>query len=296
MTLDSVNQLGRVGFEVSDLSAWESFGTEILGLQAVGHDPDGATLLRMDKNHHRLALSAGPRDDITFAGWQVADAAVLDGVAERLRRHGSPVRPGTPDDTIRRGVGGLIFTEDPSGLVHEIYWAPQSPASHFESPRGTDGFVADDLGLGHIVLNVDDMEANLGFFLDGLGLLVSDYIDIDTGDPTPATVVFLHCGPRHHSLALAPFGSPKHLHHLMIEVRNPDDVGTTYDMCLDRGVPIASTLGRHTNDRMTSFYAVTPSGFQIEYGYGGVTIDDATWDVRTYDAPSTWGHRTPAGT
>ncbi len=61
------------------------------------------------------------------------------------------------------------------------------------------------------------------------------------------------------------------------------------------GIPIASTLGRHTNDRMTSFYAVTPSGFQIEYGRGGVKIDDTTWDVRTYDA-STWGHRTPAGT
>ena len=29
------------------------------------------------------------------------------------------------------------------------------------------------------------------------------------------------------------------------------------------------TLGTHTNDRMTSFYVRTPSGFEIEYGFGG---------------------------
>ena len=69
--------------------------------------------------------------------------------------------------------------------------------------------------------------------------------------------------------------------------------GRTIDLCRDRGVPISADLGRHTNDLMTSFYAVTPSGFQIEYGFGGRTIDDATWTVQTYDTASIWGHRTP---
>ncbi len=37
---------------------------------------------------------------------------------------------------------------------------------------------------------------------------------------------------------------------------------------------VAYTLGRHTNDHMTS-YANTPSGFFAEYGWGGRVIDPA---------------------
>lgn len=82
----------------------------------------------------------------------------------------------------------------------------------------------------------------------------------------------------------------------MLEVSSLDDVGSTHDVCLERGVPIVSSLGRHTNDHMTSFYLETPAGFQIEYGTGGRLIDDRTWQVQTYDAASTWGHRAPATT
>jgi hypothetical protein len=79
----------------------------------------------------------------------------------------------------------------------------------------------------------------------------------------------------------------------MLQVLDPDDVGTTFDLCQDRDVPLASTLG--PNDRMTSFYAVTPSGFQVEFGHGGIEIDDTTWEVRTHQSASTWGHRSPVG-
>jgi hypothetical protein len=56
-------------------------------------------------------------------------------------------------------------------------------------------------------------------------------------------------------------------------------------------VPIAASLGTHTNDRMFSFYMVTPSGFQIEFGHGGRLIEDATWEVQLHTAASIWGHR-----
>ena len=36
---------------------------------------------------------------------------------------------------------------------------------------------------------------------------------------------------------------------------------------------IGTTLGRHTNDFMTSFYARTPNDFMVEYGWGGRSID-----------------------
>ena len=75
-----------------------------------------------------------------------------------------------------------------------------------------------------------------------------------------------------------------------------DDIGTTHDLCQDQLVPIASSLGRHTNDHMVSFYMQTPSGFQVEYGFGGRLIDDAVWAVQLHHAPSIWGHRAPRAT
>ena len=54
---------------------------------------------------------------------------------------------------------------------------------------------------------------------------------------------------------------------------------------------MAYTLGRHTNDHMTSFYVNTPSGFFIEYGWGARVIDPETWQPHeTFDGPSLWGH------
>ena len=39
---------------------------------------------------------------------------------------------------------------------------------------------------------------------------------------------------------------------------------------------VSVTLGRHTNDFMTSFYAKSPSSFMIECGWGGREIDPQT--------------------
>jgi hypothetical protein len=47
---------------------------------------------------------------------------------------------------------------------------------------------------------------------------------------------------------------------------------------------------------MLSFYVQTPSGFQVEYGYGGRVIDDDVWEVQLHHAPSIWGHRSPGAT
>jgi hypothetical protein len=73
-------------------------------------------------------------------------------------------------------------------------------------------------------------------------------------------------------------------------------ISSTCDLCQDRRIPIAASLGRHPNDLMPSFYAGAPSGFQVEYGHGGREIDDATWEVKRYHAASLWGHRPQTAT
>ena len=54
---------------------------------------------------------------------------------------------------------------------------------------------------------------------------------------------------------------------------------------------LRSTFGKHTNDKMTSWYVSSPSGFGIEYGCGGILIDDETWLPTRYDEAHYWGHQ-----
>ena len=81
------------------------------------------------------------------------------------------------------------------------------------------------------------------------------------------------------------------MHHLMVEMFSLDDVGQSYDVALSEPDRVGVTLGRHTNDLMTSFYARTPSSFMVECGWGGRAIDPATWQPSELrDGPSLWGH------
>ena len=77
----------------------------------------------------------------------------------------------------------------------------------------------------------------------------------------------------------------------MVEYNSLDDVGQGYDLMNLKDDKIAYTMGRHTNDYMTSFYSITPSGFFVENGWGGRIIDPKSWEaVETFDGPSFWGH------
>jgi hypothetical protein len=96
------------------------------------------------------------------------------------------------------------------------------------------------------------------------------------------------------ALPPGPPGAPrKRLGHFMIEVNSLDDVGYTRALLTEKGHACGG-FGRHSNDRMFSFYLNTPSGFQVEYGCHGRTIDNEDeWEIAQYSVPSFWGHEPP---
>jgi Glyoxalase/Bleomycin resistance protein/Dioxygenase superfamily len=119
--------------------------------------------------------------------------------------------------------------------------------------------------------------------MDVLGFRLSDYIE------KPFRAYFFHVNPRHHSLALIETGKSG-MHHMMVELFSLDDVGQAYDVALGETDRIGVTLGRHTNDFMTSFYAKTPSSFMVECGWGGRELGADWQPVEMYHGPSLWGH------
>jgi 2,3-dihydroxybiphenyl 1,2-dioxygenase len=283
-----ITQLGYLAFEVSDLAAWEAFATGVLGL-GVARRWDGGMSLRLDRHAERIYLSSGPADDLVAIGWQAADEAAVDAVAARLAAAGYDVHEADPGP---RQVARLRALRDPFGIRTELYCGPRL-AAPFVSPIVGSGFVADDHGLGHLVVSAADEAATSAFYRDLLGFRLSDRITCEFHGHA-VDLTFLHTNQRHHSLA---FGGPqaKRLHHFLIEVGSLDDVGLAMDRALAAGVRVMQTLGRHPNDRMISFYALTPSGFQFEYGCGGRLIeDDAAWTPVVHDRISEWGHHPPA--
>ncbi len=292
--MSGVASLGYLGLGVKNVDAWEKFATQILGLQSSGVADDGRLLLRMDENAYRFALHQDDSDDIAYAGWEVADAAGMREVAERMRAIGIEAETASAEEAAARRVTEMIRYKDPNGMACEVFCGPSIQFEKpFHSPRAIGGFVTGQQGVGHIVVAAADIQKSLRFYCEGLGFRVSDTIDMKFG-PMKVTMVFLHCNARHHTLALVPVPAPKRLHHFMLQLRSIDDVGATMYLVQDSGIEITSTLGRHTNDHMLSFYLRTPSGFEIEYGWGGREVDDATWHVQKHHAPSIWGHRRPA--
>jgi 2,3-dihydroxybiphenyl 1,2-dioxygenase len=278
-----IQALGYLGVRATQPAAWSDFATRLLGMQMV--DAGGGTrLFRMDDRAQRLIVTPEAHDGLAFMGWEVADAIALDALAARLEAAGIAVARGGAALAAERHVRDLIVFHDPGGNRLEAFHGQEIAADPFVPGRPISGFRTGPLGMGHAVLNVADAKALLPFYRDVLGFAITDY------GHAPYDLYFFHVNGRHHSFAMVGTGRAG-MHHFMVELGSLDDVGQGYDLAgLDEG-RIAFTLGRHTNDWMTSFYAATPSGFFVEYGWGGRVIEPARWEpYEMHDGPSLWGH------
>ena len=54
---------------------------------------------------------------------------------------------------------------------------------------------------------------------------------------------------------------------------------------------MSSTLGRHTNDKMVSFYVRAPGDWDIEFGTDGMRVDETYYTAEEITADSYWGHQ-----
>jgi 2,3-dihydroxybiphenyl 1,2-dioxygenase len=280
-----VEALGYVCARAKDLGDWAGYGPGLLGLQRV--DKSRSTMaFRMDDRKQRIIVTADGGEGVDVFGWEVADAAALDALAARLEAAGVKVEHGSRALADERLVKDLILVNDPLGNRLEIFHGAQTSTDPFVPGRSMSGFRTGPLGLGHVVLNVDSVETIdklMPFYRDLLGFRLTDYYS------HPFEARFLHVNPRHHSLAFIKTGKSD-VHHIMMEVFSFDDMGQGYDIALGEG-RVATTMGRHTSDFITSFYSRTPSGFMVEYGWGARSIDPDTWKAfERREGPSMWGH------
>ena len=285
----TLKALGYLGADAVDLQEWKDYACDLFGMQVVAENADQLKL-RLDGKHHRMTVYKADAPRARYFGWDAGSRQSLEDIVGHLRQMDRPVKEGTPEECEDRQVMALVKTTDPSGNALEIFFGQKS-GYPFQPARPISGFHTGDLGLGHVVYMTDAIDEMLDFY-GTLGLRMSDYIVMRAFGGVKAH--FLHCNPRHHSIAMVP-GPQNAFHHMMLEVESLDDVGSAYDLVNSRGINVTQTLGKHTNDEMISFYSQTPSGFELEYGCNGRTIDDEeSWNIVEYDEISYWGHIGPA--
>jgi biphenyl-2,3-diol 1,2-dioxygenase len=287
----SVASLGYVGFEVSDLAAWDSYMTDFLGLMR-GRGSDEFARYRMDERAFRVHVSKGSADDVAFIGLEVDTPEEMRRLCERLDAAGVEYSTGSDNLKAERGVRDLVLLSDPAGLQVEVYVGATSLTNvPFVSPAWVGRFLTGEQGLGHVVLAVERIDEVRDFYTRILGFRLSDTIGMALGPDFTLLLEFYHCNPRHHTLALAPMPAPKRLHHFMVEMATLDDVGFALDRLGKLVLRQTMTLGKHTNYQMVSFYEATPSGFEVEVGTAGIAVHDEVWRVTHHEATSMWGHK-----
>lgn len=283
--MTAITELGYVRFGVSDLTAWRRFATEGLGLEIGEDSTDDTVFLRMDQWHHRIILEQDPADDLIGIGLRVAGPDEFRDMQAILNEHGIKYVVADRQLARQRCVLELMTLEDPAGNPLEIFHGPRIDTHRpFHPARGMYGrFSTGDGGIGHMIITQEDLTATYAFYRM-LGMRGSIEYQVPAPDGNTIEILFMHCNSRDHTLA---FGLPAkgRINHIMLEVDNIDDVFYTFNKVKDK-YPIAITPGKHANDHMFSFYCVSPSGFQVEIGYGGRPATHQS----EYFTQDTYGH------
>ncbi len=284
-----IQNLAYVVFRSAASEEWRTFGSDVVGAALAPDGPDGSVRVRFDARPWRIAVAPGERDELECIGWDVS-AQGFKSAIEAIERFGCVVEQ-SPAQAKARNAGELAAFVDPFGLHHELVVGVEEVHDFEPAPQMNGTFVTADQGMGHIVLMLPSLDDGVRFVTEALGLVLSDTIEAGQ------TIQFFHCAgtaARHHSLAITEVPGRCGVHHVMVEVSDVDDVGRALDRVRDAGFALSMDYGRHPNDLVSSFYVRTPSGFDLEVGAGGVTINDAEWQTDTYDTTSLWGHRPPA--
>jgi Glyoxalase/Bleomycin resistance protein/Dioxygenase superfamily len=293
-------------FEKPDLDKAEEFGLAF-GFSAVLRTDSELYLRGSDAGAPCVLIRRGPRSRFIGPAFVTADRSDLLRLANAT---GATVR------ALPESLGGLaIDLVDPSGIplkvvsgVHELPALPsQQPhvfnfgASHdtvrANSTQRPPRVPANVQRLGHIVLQTPKYIQALNWYLDHLGLIVSDFCYYPGQRQRGPVMSFIRCDrgsvpADHHTLAMA-LGPTHRYVHSAYQVADLDALAAGGEYLREQGYFRSWGIGRHIQGSQIFDYWRDPEGdFLVEHFADGDMFDNTLepgWAPLTSSGLSQWG-------
>ncbi|AFM15203.1 Glyoxalase/Bleomycin resistance protein/Dioxygenase superfamily [Mycolicibacterium chubuense NBB4] len=298
-----VRDLAWLEFEKSDLVRTEAFA-RAFGLQVTLRTPEELHLRGTDSTTPCVLVRRGGGS--RFAGVAFAAADEID-VLRLADVTGAPTRP------LPEAIGGLsVDLVDPSGLpvrvvagTHELATLPAQQPLTVNAGHDTRRVNATQRPLrvparvqrlGHVVLQSTKYLQSLNWYLDNLGMIVSDFLYFPGQRDRGPTMSFVRCDrgttpADHHTLAMA-LGPANRYVHSAYQVSDLDALAAGGEYLAARGYFRSWGIGRHIQGSQIFDYWRDPDGFMVEHFTDGDMFDDTLepgWAPFTATGLAQWG-------
>jgi hypothetical protein len=290
-------------FEKPDLTRCEAFA-RAFGFQAAQHRPDEIQLRGTHGGAPCVIVRRGPRTRFSCAAFRAGDEADVLRLADKS---GIRARP------LPQTLGGLsVDLIDPSGMpvrvvagMHELPELPgQQPhtfnvgdnAQRINVSQRPARVPARVQRLGHLVVQTTKYLETLNWYLDNLGMVVSDFLFFPGQRERGPTMSFIRCdrgsaATDHHTLAVA-LGPANRYVHSAYQVSDLDALAAGGEYLLERGYSRSWGIGRHIQGSQIFDYWRDPDGFLVEHFADGDRFDNTVepgWAPFSASGLAQWG-------
>jgi catechol 2,3-dioxygenase-like lactoylglutathione lyase family enzyme len=297
--------LAWLEFEKPDLDAAERFLTDF-GFTVADRMPDLLVLRGRQATAPCLVVRRGPRAAFVGPAFQAAARDDLD----RLAR-------GTGGAVTAHWGGHAVALRDPSGIpVRVVHGVPDLPGLPERSPLPLNfgpqparvnatqrpaRRPSEIERLGHVVLGTTRFRGALDWYLDTLGLIVSDFLYLDGQRERGPVMAFIRCDQGsvptdHHTLAML-LGPHTGYVHSAYQLTDLDEVAAGGEFLREHGYRHAWGIGRHIQGSQIFDYWRDPDRLMFEHYADGDLFDASVppgWAPLSASGLAQWGPRATA--
>lgn len=298
-----VHDLAWLEFEKPDLERAEAFA-HAFGFTTALRTAHELQLRGTDPGSPCVLIRRGPRSRFVGPAFRAADATDVLRLADAV---GGAVVP------LPESLGGItVDLTDPSALgvrvVSDTFELPalSDQASlplnfgrdrgRVNAPQRPPRAPATVQRLGHVVLQTTRYLETLNWYLEHLGLIVSDFLYYPGQRARGPAMSFIRCDrgatpTDHHTLAMV-LGPANRYVHSAYQVADLDCLAAGGEYLLDRGYRRSWGIGRHIQGSQIFDYWRDPDGFMVEHFSDGDLFDstlDAGWAPMTASGLAQWG-------
>ncbi|WP_328529939.1 VOC family protein [Nocardioides sp. NBC_00368] len=295
--------LAWLEFEKPDLAGAEIFG-HAFGFATSYKDADELHLRGTRAGLPAVIVRRGARSRFTGPAFLAADDSDLPRLASHL---------GVPMTPLPENLGGLtVDSLDPSGArVRVVAGCHQLPALPGQTPLvlnvgaeiARENLTQRPLRepakverLGHVVLQTTRYRAALDWYLETLGLIVSDFLYYEGQRSKGPIMSFIRCDrgsepADHHTLAMT-LGPRTRYVHSAYQVADLDALAAGGQFLQDAGYHRSWGIGRHIQGSQIFDYWRDDKGFLVEHFTDGDMFDntlDPGWAPMTASGLAQWG-------